>query len=372
MKMCTRVILLGAAIAALIGCQAAAMKDTITAMASSGGVKVTTLAGSPGNPGSADGTGSAARFNSPYGLASDGTNLYVADTGNKTIRKIVLSTGEVSTLAGNAAELPGSADGTGSVARFNNPEGVTTDGTYVYVADSTNNLIRKILASTGAVTTIAGTTTGWAWADGVGSAASFQLPIGIAVSTGYLYVTDSCSFTVRQISVATSYVTTVAGTHGTSGSTDSPSGQGTDATFGFISGVVLLGNDLFVADCGNSVIRKVGANWPYSVMTLAGKAGGRGSSDGVGAEALFNGPWAIATDGTSLFVGDAGNSTIRKINVDTGAVTTIAGSPGIKGTADGYGSAARFRGPSGLAMAGGKLYVADYESHTIRCISGIQ
>ena len=103
---------------------------------------VTTLAGSAGALGSADGTGTAATFNYPTGIITDGTNLYVTDTYNSTIREIAISTGAVTTLAGGIAN--GSADGTGAAAIFNYPSGITRDGTNLYVTDTDNNTIRKI------------------------------------------------------------------------------------------------------------------------------------------------------------------------------------------------------------------------------------
>ncbi|MGD0276397.1 MAG: hypothetical protein ABSB79_10140, partial [Syntrophales bacterium] len=107
--------------------------------------------------GSTDGTGAAALFSYPHGITTDGTNLYIADSDNDTIRKIIISTGVVTTLAGTAG-VGGSTDGTGSAARFNSPYGITTDGTNLYIADDANDTIRKIVISTGVVTTLAGTT----------------------------------------------------------------------------------------------------------------------------------------------------------------------------------------------------------------------
>ena len=111
-----------------------------------------------------DGTGAAARFFWPEGITTDGMNLYVCDTYNNTIRKIVIATGAVTTLAGTAGGGPfdsmgsiGAADGLGAAASFNMPEGITTDGTNLYVTDSGNDTIRKIVIATGAVTTLAGT-----------------------------------------------------------------------------------------------------------------------------------------------------------------------------------------------------------------------
>ncbi|MBI2928427.1 MAG: hypothetical protein HYY24_22385 [Verrucomicrobia bacterium] len=152
---------------------------------------VTTLAGSPGQSGSADGTGSAARFNQPFGVAVDSAgNVYVADQTNHTIRKIT-PTGVVTTLAGKAGQI-GSADGTGSAARFKHPRGVAVDSvSNVYVADYRNYTIRKITPA-GAVTTLAGSAGQIGSADGTGSAARFNYPFGVAVdSAGSLYVTDT-------------------------------------------------------------------------------------------------------------------------------------------------------------------------------------
>ena len=114
---------------------------------------VTTIAGS-GTGTFANGTGPEASFKKPYGIITDGTNLYVADTENHKIRKIVISTGAVTTLAGSGSQ--GSTDGTGTSATFKNPRGITTDGTNLYVGDYSNHTIRKIVISTGAVTTLAG------------------------------------------------------------------------------------------------------------------------------------------------------------------------------------------------------------------------
>jgi sugar lactone lactonase YvrE len=170
---------------------------------------ITTLAGVP--IGSADGTGSAARFNYPDGVASDSSgNLYVADTGNNTIRKITPA-GVVTTLAGTPGII-GSADGTGSHAQFNGPWSVAVDGSgNVYVADTGNNTIRKI-TSAGVVTTLAGTAGVTGSADGTGGAASFSAPSGVAAdSSGNVYVADTNNFTIRKITPA-GVVSTLAGT----------------------------------------------------------------------------------------------------------------------------------------------------------------
>ena len=150
---------------------------------------VSILAGTAVSPGSTD---SPSRFKYPNGITTDGTNLYVADTGNCTIRKIVISTELVTTLAGTAGS-PGSTD---SPPRFYYPCGITTEGTNLYVADSANNTIRKIVISTGIVTTIAGIAGS---AGSTDSPALFDYPEGITTDGTNLYVADSDNDTIREI-----------------------------------------------------------------------------------------------------------------------------------------------------------------------------
>lgn len=161
-----------------------------------GGV-VTTIAGSPGLFGSSDGTGSAARFNDPVGVAVDRSrNLYIADTGNSTIRKVTPG-GVVTTLAGKAGQI-GGTDGTGSNARFNRPEGLGIDASgNLFVADTDNHTIRKITPS-GVVTSIGGVAGEGGHADGVGAAAHFLGPRGIAVAaSGRVYVSEGSAHIIR-------------------------------------------------------------------------------------------------------------------------------------------------------------------------------
>src|SRR5512143_3521880 len=162
---------------------------------------VTTLAGSAGVPGSTDGTGTAATFHTPYGIATDGTSLFVADTGNSTIRKIDIASGLVSTLTGSAG-VPGSANGTGTAALFHTPSGITTDGTSLYVADSGNNTIRKIDIASGLVSTLTGSAGLPGSADGPVTSATFNLPFGTTSDGTNLYVADTGNNTIRKIDIA--------------------------------------------------------------------------------------------------------------------------------------------------------------------------
>jgi len=326
---------------------------------------VTTLAGSAttdgGGVGSTNGTGRAARFFNPNGVTVTGTTVYVADSNNSTIRKIT-STGAVTSFAGTARR-PGSADGMGSVAQFQYPYGVAADKAgNVYVADTSNNTIRKI-TSAGVVTTLAGVAGAIGSADGTGSAARFYYPYAVAVdASGNVYVADTYNFTVRKITPAGA-VTTLAGLAGSSAYVD---GTGSGARFGYLYGIAVdnAGN-VYVTNSDYDTVRKI---TPAGVVkTLAGTPGVSGSADGTGSIARFNGPYGIAVDSlNNLYVGDYNNQLIRKIT-PAGVVTTLAGIAGSSGIADGMGIAARFINPAGIAIASsGTLYVADSYNHEIR------
>jgi streptogramin lyase len=333
---------------------------------------VTTLAGMANSSGSADGAGADARFFLPKGVAVDGAgNVFVADTNNNAIRKITPAA-VVTTLAGSA-DFPGSADGTGNAARFSmnfmgDPSGIAVDWTgNVFVTDNGNNTIRRITPA-GVVTTLAGSAADDSGsADGTGAAARFNHPSGIAVdSAGNVFVADTTyNDTIRRITPA-GVVTTFAGTVGSHGSAD---GTGATASFQHPSGVAVdaVGN-VFVADTANYTIRKI---TPAGVVTtLAGTAGTPGSADGTGTSALFNWPSGVAVDGTgNVFVTDNGNNTIRKIT-PAGVVTTLAGTAGTPGSADGTGDAARFNSPKGVALDGmGNVFVADTNNNAVRKIT---
>ncbi len=288
----------------------------------------TTLAGPPeAGPGTIDGTGSAARFNNPQSVAVDSAgNVYVADYNNHTIRKVTPD-GLVTTLAGLAGSS-GTNDGMGSAGRFNYPAGVAVDSAgNVYVADANNCAIRKVTPG-GVVTTLAGLAAFDPWgnpvggsADGTGSAARFNDPAGVAVdSAGNLYVADRGNATIRKVTPG-GVVTTLAGLAGSSGSAD---GTGSAARFQRPCGVAVdsTGN-VYVADYYNYTIRKVTPG--RVVTTLAGEAGSYGSADGTGSAARFNNPSGVAVDSVgNLYVADSANDTIRKVTPD-GVVTTLAG-----------------------------------------------
>jgi len=328
------------------------------------GGTVSTLAGT-GTAGLVNGAGNtAAQFSQLDGVACDASgNVYVADQGNQRIRRIVVATGVVTTLAGGGSG--GYLDGTGTAARFSNPFGVACDASgNVYVADYANNRIRRIVAATGVVTTLAGSGVA-GYADGTGPAAQFNLPYGIACeASGNLYVTDRSNHRVRRIVAATGVVTTLAGS-GTQGFAD---GTGPAAQFNFPHGVACdASGNLYVADENNQRIRRIVVG-TGAVSTLAG-SGAAGYLDGTGPAARFNYPSGVACDGNgNVYVADQNNNRIRRIVVATGAVSTLAGNSAA-GYADGTGPAAQFDSPSGVACdANGTLYVTDQNNFRVRVV----
>ena len=304
------------------------------------------------------------KINQPYGITTDGTNLFVTDVAKHVIYKVVISTGDIMIFAGSAGSF-GSSDGVGLSARFYLPMGITTDGTNLFVSDTNNHTIRKIEISTGIVTTVAGTAGTSGTADGTGSGAHFNHPDGITTDGTTLFIADWYNHAVRKLNIATGTVSTIAGSIGFGGAAD---GVGSSAKFNWPQGITTTGTDLFVADSSNSTIRKINIT-TGNVTTIAGLAGSSGSMDGTGSVARFYYPEGITTDGTNLFVADTLNHTIRKVVIATGIVTTIAGSHGTYGLIDGVGSSSMFNMPAGITTNGQSLFLTEYSSNgTIRKI----
>ena len=216
------------------------------------GSTVTTLAGTMGVLGFVNATGTSAKFDSPYGITVAGDNLYVADYSNNAIRKVVISTGVVTTLA--RAATAGLTNATGTAARFNLPFGITTDGPNLYIGDEGNNAVRKIVIAPGVVTTLAGATTA-GFVNATGTAARFSAPEGITTDGTNLYVPDSGNDVIRKIVIATGVVTTLAGSN--SQTLFDADGSAATAEFDDPQGIVSDGTRLFVADYLNNKIRKI-------------------------------------------------------------------------------------------------------------------
>jgi len=335
--------------------------------------QVLTLAGTEGVPGSQDGVEGQAGFDLPLGVAVDPTtgNTFVTDSGNGLVRLIAPS-GEVSTVAGTAG-LPGSADGTAGAASFNDPRGIAVrdDGSLLFVADTGNDTLRQILLATRGVTTLAGSPDQSGLLDGNGSAALFSGASGLvwdAAVTSSLFVADTRNNQVRRVDSQRN-VTLVAGDPG--GAPGVSPGLGPAAGFNAPSALAVDdAGTFYVADTGNNRIQQMDFDGTSGNVTPLAGSLSAGSADGRGASASFSQPQGLAaTAGGDLYVVDTGNSTIRIIPAD-GPVRTLCGVPPAPGSRDGTGAQARMNGPSGIVQGpGGSLYVADTLNHSVRVVS---
>jgi uncharacterized repeat protein (TIGR01451 family) len=312
---------------------------------------VSTLAGS--TRGYVDGTGVAAQFSTPRGLGTDGAgNVYVVDYSNSRIRKITPA-GVVTTLAGSTN---GYADGMGAAAEFSYPNSLAVDAAgNIYVADGGNHRIRKITPA-GMVSTLAGD----------GNTSTFYQPLGVAVdAAGNVYVADTDNNRICKVSPS-GVVTVLAGSAtGGTGSAGYADGVGTAAKFNVPNGVVVdASGNVYVTDAKNFLIRKITPGG--SVSTLAGST--EGYADGTGAVVRFeslSGPCIDAAG--NIYAGDIGNNRIRKITPG-GVVSSVAGGAPL-GYADGPVATALFANPYAAAIdAAGNIYVADVDNNVIRKI----
>ncbi len=286
-------------------------------------------------------------FNQPSGITTDGANLYVADINSNSIKKIVISTNQVTTLASSVGS----------------PFGITTDGENLFVSSYLGDKIRKINISTSQVTTVTGGSQGDS--DGNGTSAQFNAPIGITLTGGNLYICDAANDKIKRFTISNSQVTTFAGD--SPGGSSAIDGIGKAARFNALRHLTTDETNLYIADSGNYKIRKIVIS-TSQVTTFAGDSTGGSDIDGIGIAARFDAPYGIATDGTNLYVSDiGGNHSIRKIVINTGVVTTLAGGL-TSGTTDGIGTTAKFNEPRHLTTDGKYLYIADRINNSIRRI----
>ena len=344
------------------------------------------VAGSRAHPGSRNGIGSAARFDRPKGIATDGTDLYVSDTGNNTIRKIALATGAVSTVAGRVDQA-GSNDGVGGAARFDRPWGLAFAAGSLWIADRANFTIRELALSTRAVTTRAGAAGESALVDGVGAAARFTDPRAVAAAGSAIWVTDGVW--VRRVDSASTAVTTLKKIHEPYAWV-APTGIAASGGVVYVAIVVHVRDDEPLTEVV-SIVEATGAvdevpGPPYNDATgvTIDQDGARlsvtgfgtyypslysvdldtgishdiapfnhtGFVDGNAQDARFDFARGAALSGSTLFVADSGNRAIRAVATDTGAVTTVANNVGYS--------------LDGMALSGDTLYVVVTGSKGIR------
>ncbi|MGD1032709.1 MAG: immunoglobulin domain-containing protein, partial [Opitutaceae bacterium] len=299
-----------------------------------------------------NGTGTAAQFNAPYGVAADASgNVYVADSANYVIRKIT-SGGVVTLLAGNP-NVAGNLDGTGSGAEFGSIRGIALDGSgNLYVTDYTYGTVRKVVISSGTSSTL------------VPASAGLKQPVGIVFdpTSGSLYVADTGNYVIRKVTTGGS-VSVYAGSVGASGGTN---GTGTGAQFSYPTGVAVDGSgNVYVADYQGNTIRKIASGGV--VTTFAGQFGNPGVVDGSVSGAVLNHPYGIALDSAGdIFMTDTADL-VREISA-AGTVSTLAGEDGQPGALNGTGVNAWFNSPAGIAAnsGGSVIYVADTNSNMIR------
>jgi sugar lactone lactonase YvrE len=345
---------------------------------------ITTYAGNGNQTSSGDGGPATSAGLTCGDVAVDAAaNLYIADAGNNLVRIVTASTGVITTAAGNGYFSYCGDGGPAINACLLNPVYTAVDsGGNVYFSDSGNFVVRKIDASTGIVTTVAGNGTyGYSGDGGPAIAAQLGGPSGLAVdASGNLYIADDGNEVIRFVNSATGIITTVAGngTYGYSGD----GGPATSAQFSVPDGVAVdRNNNLYVADSNNFVVRMVAAGTGI-ITTFAGN-GTRGySGDGGPATSasLSDDVGGLATDPAGdLFIADRVNGRVREVSAATGIITTVAGdgctNPFGKGPPcplgdGGPATSALLTSPIGVALdAAGNLYITDFGDERIRVVS---
>ena len=346
--------------------------------------RVRKVTAASGNISTAAGTGAAtfggdgaaaslARLNNPIGVAADAAgNVYIADTINHRIRKIDAFTGIISTAAGGGSSL--GDGGAATSAQLNNPQGVAADAAgNLYIADTDNHRIRKVTASTGNISTVAGTgSSGYSGDGGAATSAQINSPYGVAVdSSGNIYIGTNTGHRVRKVTASTGNISTVAGTGSSGYSGDG--GAAAAAQLNRPRGVAAdAAGNLYIADYWNHRIRKVDASG--NISTVAG--GGSSLGDGGAATAgQLNRPWGIALDAAgNLYIAEVLGYRVRKVDT-SGNISTVTGTgaAGFSGDARGFGgdggaaTSARMNTPIGIALdAAGNVYITDTHNQRIR------
>ena len=350
--------------------------NTVSVRKVSPGGIITTVAGNGTNGYSGDGgPATSAEFSFPFGVAVDGFgNLYIADSLNSRIRKVSPS-GTITTVAGNGTFGYSGDGGLATAAQLDNPYGVTLDASgNLYIADQSNQRIRKV-SPTGIITTVAGGSyTGPGLGDG-GLATSAQLtyPYGAAVDgSGNLYIADTYDRRIRRVSPS-GIITTVAG-NGAGGfyGMGGYSGDGGPATSAELNGPEDVAADgsgnLYVVDSRNNCIRKVSPSGTITTVAGNGTAGYSGDG-GLATSAQLSNPYGVAADlSGNLYIADTGNNRSRRVSIN-GIITTVAGNGTSGYSGDGgLATSAELNNPVDVAADGsGNLYIAD--SFRVRKVS---
>jgi hypothetical protein len=334
---------------------------------------ITAVAGTGANGfGGDNGPATAAVISSPEGVAVDSNgNLFIADAANHRVREVT-SSGIITTVAGNGGNGSGGDGGPATAAQLASPVGVAVDNNGdLFIVDQDTNTVRKVVLSTGQISTVAGNgTPGFSGDNGPAVAAQLSFPEGVAVdSSGNLYIADTLNNVIRKVTPSGT-ITTVVGT-GTLGSAGD-GGQATSAELANPFGITVDNQgDLFIADFANSRIRKVNSSGIISTVAGNGSQGFSGDGGSATAAALNN-PSSVAVDKNgNLFIADINNNLIREVT--SGIITTVAGngSQGFGGDG-GAGTSAKLFFPQGVAVDGnGDLFIADLGNRRVRVVENI-
>lgn len=317
-----------------------------------------------------------ARFHQPTALTTDGVNLYIGDTNNEVIRKMVLSTGAVSTIAGTGTD--GSADGIGTSASFGELSGFTTDGNFLYIADKRNHNIRRMNLVTNEVTTIAGPSNcggscnaTFGSTNGIGAVVRFDEPIALTLVNGNLYILDSLNRKVRKLNLSTNEVTDFAGDGVPPfGSSDNPNGL--LAKIDYSTDIKSTLTDLYIAEISSGKIRKVNIA-TTEVSTIAGRHyGTQFTKDGANGISALKFAETLMLDKSNLYVLQ-NSGFLRKISLSDNYTSTVYRGFDEGGNVEGESEIGRFCAyvaPNfecgGMATDGRKIYFVDRGNHRIR------
>ncbi len=325
-------------------------------------VIITTIAGTGSATFSGDsGASTSAALNSPVGITLDSSgNVYIADTGNHRVRKITVSTGIITTIAGTGTASHSGDGGAATSATLSSPNGVLIDSSgNVYISDTNNHRIRLVTASTGVITTIAGTVYfGYGGDNDVATSAKFWYPGGLAFdSSGNYYIADNSNHRIRKVTTSTGIITTIAGTGADNSKGDG--GAATSAGIWYPYTVLVDSSSNVYIGSATSRIRKVTASTGI-IDTIAGNGFPGYSGDGIPTVVKLYEPWGLAIDTASnVYFGDHKNHRVRKITVASDSLVTIAGTGTSSYSGDGgAATSAALYYPKGVALdsSGREMY----------------